>query len=334
MYIITSDDHLMQFKEGAPITIQKRSCDEGLDLYGWGFKAKLLSFDEALDFAIGFISSSPDFLRGDELWMIDYTKKLKSLFCNIEHHFRRLNINNLYEVFFDDLQIQGRYLAIRATRLFYLIDVIDAIFYGGSIGHFELGKNKPKYIATGVLEPLLADDDEVIGFSRSLASNMMSNSFRRYISGSCYSEYAVAIKDESLDMYEELIEQKSSGLYSAELCNFYKSSNLNKNGSFFKNLPVSKNHKLTLSSRFSFYPIITVQFNARDYRNNLLGYRGQVPLSCLVAGSSSFQIPEELNDTNFESYCDREDAEKSIRHKYKMDSENLRKLMANINGLP
>lgn len=283
-----------------------------------------------MDFIIGFISSKPQFLRGDEEWMIQYINRMKILYCNSECY-RGVNLDSLYTRFFEVSGDQWRYKAIQASRLFYLIDVIDAILHGGSIGHFAVNKKKLKYAASAVLTPLLAEDEEVYGFGRCVSSDLKRRDFRSYISGACYSQYSVAIRDPTLDIYEELDGLKSADLYSAELCNFYKSENFSLNSGLFKNLPISKLHHNSLSVRFSFYPILTAQFNKRDYKQNLLGYRVQVPISCLVAGSYSYQMPEEFCDSNFESYCDKDKAIKSLTHKYQLDMNNLKDLMSVIN---
>lgn len=334
IHIITADLKALIFKHDDSINLEVLHADEDRVEVWCGFQTKHLMFEDAMDLIVCLVSGNPQLFEGDGEWIKELVLKIKSSHFNYRANYRSVNINDLYGRVFNHSQTRHQqYLAISASRLFYVVDLIDAFLYGGEIGYFETKNKKPKFKIFSKLLPLVQDDEEVIGFGRNVAKELRSMSFRKYLSGSCYDKYKVAFHDQSLDWCSEISGHRHNDLYVAQLCNFYKSENYSLNSKFYKLIPTSKSHKMSNNLRFSFYPILTVEFEARNFDENTSGYRALIPLYCFMAGCNSYSKPESLTENNFEFFCDRADAEDSIWYKYKIQDDALRDLYMRFNGI-
>lgn len=317
------------FQKG-PITLKEGFDSEGVKTYYTAKHNLYMSFCEAMSLVARVFDSSPFFLKDDISWLREYLSVFVNCYSYLDKkHFPKLSVETVYENVFGtkngtEIEIASRY-ALEATRLYYLLDVIDAVLYGGSIGDFKVSRKKPSFIQTARISAMM-DEGEAWGFGRNFAAQMRESSFRHYEADRCFSGYVVVFQDDALDQYDFLKPLKVEHCYSAEIYTFYKSTDYQRDSKYYKLLPLSRSHHPCLVNRLSTYPFITVQMNVRDYPNNLLGCRICLPFYSFIGG-----MPGQVNKmvaavNNFENLTSDCVLELSLHNHIKFESDNMARL--------
>ncbi|MBD8088608.1 hypothetical protein IFT48_01290 [Pseudomonas fluorescens] len=325
----------MKFKSlgGADLSISESDIIEmveGLDIDGSptltaSKRRSIGCFTEAIHVVMCIVASKPNFLRGDETWILSYLHEIKNKFAHLDQFkFPSIHPENIYGIFLSEKDQDSSFThesAIKKTRIYYVIDLIDALLYGGTIGDFIVRRKKPKFHLSFTIKPLI-EVGEVYGFGRKIASITYSSRLKSYESNTCFSEYMVAFKDDSLDIYSQLEKFKHFGLYAGEIVTFYKNTNYSMNSKFYPLLPLSKLHHKDISCRLFSYPFLLVQINTSDYENNNFGYRIYVPLANIAGGATkSFDSDKQVIE-HVVSFNKNDHAEKSLINLVKIEQAN------------